>query len=110
MARNDDIDWSELVTLGSLIGNLIQADKNLAAKEEIKQREAQVLQLLRDRESLLNSINRFEHGVAQLEQKVQALETMNSNLLKENAKLEAEKAELQTRVSDLEARMQGGAK
>lgn len=110
MPRNDDIDWSSLIALGSLVGNLVQADRNLAAKEEIKQREAQVLQLLRDRESLLTSINRFEHGVAQLEQKVQALETMNSNLLKENAKLEAEKAELQNKIADFEKRMQGGTK
>lgn len=110
MARNDDIDWGGLIALGSLVGNLVQAQSNQAAQEEIKQREGQVLQLLQDRDSLISTIRRFEHGVAQLQQKIQELETMNSNLLRENGKLEAEKVNLQKKVADLETRMQGGAK
>lgn len=102
MARDEEIDWGELVTLGSLVGNLLQAQRNQAAHGEIKQREGQVLQLLQNQDALLASIRRFEHGVSQLEQKIRALETLNSNLLKENEKLEGEKSDLLKQIAELE--------
>lgn len=107
MARNDEVDWSELLMFGSIIGNIIQADSNMTAKKEIEQKQYQLNQLLHDREALLANLRRFQHAVQGLEGKVNELEKINSDLLKRNADLEAEKSKMATEYAAKLEKLQG---
>lgn len=108
MARNDEVDWGDLMMFGSIIGNIIQADRNIAAKDEIQQKQFQLNQLLNDREALIANLKRFQNAVHSLEQKVKELEKINSELLQANNQLEAEKNTLAVEYNEKLSKLQKG--
>ena len=90
MPQEEEFDWEGLALLGSLLGNAVQYQKNSTAKQQIAQLEHHVHELFRDRESLQNTIGRFQQAVTELKQKINQLESINQKYRDENHQLKDE--------------------
>lgn len=90
-SKQEDISYQDLITVGSIIGNILQGIKQISTNNRLDIATQSINQLLRDRDTLLQQLEKWRKTYFSLKFRADALET---KVLSTEKKLQEHQKEL----------------
>lgn len=98
--RDEEINWDELVLVGSLLGNILQLSQKAEREKQLNLTIQEIEKLARERDRINEGLRQLQAAYQSLKKDAESMRTQNEELLKQLQERDQEISNLRARLTE----------
>lgn len=98
--RDEEINWDELVLVGSLLGNILQLSQKAEREKQLNLTIQEIGKLTRERDRINQGLRQLQAAYQSLKKDAESMRTQNEELLKQLQARDQEISNLKARLTE----------